>query len=251
MSETSTDKHYWAVVPAAGVGQRMASNTPKQYLSLLNKPIITHTLERLLGHEKISGVVVALGDHDEYWSDIHIDSEKPVIRVAGGDERCHSVLNALNELLELSKDENYPVQNNDWVLVHDAARPCLRHDDIDRLISKVEAHSDGGILALPVRDTMKRQHADQTIAQTVDREGLWHALTPQMFKLEQLQVAIDSAISSGSLITDEASAIERKGGKPLLVAGHEDNIKITRPADLKLAEMYLKAQQQAQQQAKE
>jgi len=241
VSAESNHKHYWAVVPAAGVGQRMASDTPKQYLSLLNKPIITYTLECLLSHPKITGVVVALGDHDAYWSDININNDKPVIRVSGGKERCHSVLNALNELMTMSKCDD-TVNTDDWVLVHDAARPCLRHEDIDQLITHVESHHDGGILALPVRDTMKRQNGAQEIAETVDREGLWHALTPQMFKLEKLHQAIDDAICSGCLITDEASAIEQKGGKPLLVEGSEDNIKITRPADLKLAEMYLKAQ---------
>lgn len=235
MSENSKSKKFWAVVPAAGVGQRMASQTPKQYLPLLNKPIIEHTLQRLLDHSAISGVVVALGDHDEYWSDVKLQSEKQVIRVDGGAERCHSVLNALNKLLQLADQD-------DWVLVHDAARPCLRHSDIDLLINRVEQQYIGGLLALPVRDTMKRQQDDQLVAETVDRKGLWHALTPQMFGLTQLRNAIADAIKTGSMITDESSAMELKGLQPLLVEGHEDNIKITRPADLKLAEMYLTAQ---------
>lgn len=242
MSENSQHKNYWAVVPAAGVGQRMASDTPKQYLSLLNKPIIEHTLERLLSHPKITGVVVALGDHDAYWADVNLDTGKPVIRVNGGQERCHSVLNALKKLKDMTKESSVPVEDADWVLVHDAARPCLRLEDIDKLITGCELHSSGGILALPVRDTMKRQRSDQSIAETVDRTGLWHALTPQMFILNELHDAIDDAINAEQLITDEASAMELKGLHPLLVEGHEDNIKITRPADLKLAEMYLRAQ---------
>lgn len=236
----NTQKKYWAIVPAAGVGSRMQSQTPKQYLPLLNKPIIEHSLQRLLDHPKISGLVVALGDHDAYWSDVNLKTVKPVIRVNGGEERCHSVLNALNELL--SENQKLDVNANDWVLVHDAARPCIRSGDIDLLISSLEVHEVGGLLALPVRDTMKRQNTTQHVSETVDRNGLWHALTPQMFPLEILRDAVHEAIESDSIITDESSAIERLGKKPLLVEGHEDNIKITRPVDLNLAEMYMKAQ---------
>jgi len=243
ISANKSLRNYWAVVPAAGVGKRMASNIPKQYLKLLNKTVVEHTLQRLLDHNKISGLVVALGDHDEYWSDVVLRTDKPVIRVKGGEERCHSVLNALNELSALSKiDQEIKVNESDWVLVHDAARPCLRNSDIDLLINSLDQHGVGGILAIPVRDTMKRQGSDQTVAKTVDRDGLWHALTPQMFPLEVLRNAIDTAIQSGFMITDESSAIENMGLRPLLVEGHEDNIKITRQPDLKLAEMYLKAQ---------
>lgn len=237
----NTQKNYWAIVPAAGIGSRMESHTPKQYLHLQNKPIIEHSLQRLLDHPKINGVVVALGDHDAYWADVQLNTDKPVIRVRGGKERCHSVLNALNELLS-SKNQSLGVNSNDWVLVHDAARPCIRHEDIDLLISRLDQHAIGGLLALPVRDTMKRQNRFQQVSETVDRNGLWHALTPQMFPLNILRDAIHEAIESDSMITDESSAIERTGKAPLLVEGHEDNIKITRPVDLNLAEMYMKAQ---------
>ena len=234
--------NYWAVVPAAGVGKRMASAVPKQYLKLLDKSVIEYSCQRLLDHEKITGLVIALGENDEYWSDVRLNTDKPVIRVNGGDERCHSVLNALHELSAMSDRNEHNVQQHDWVLVHDAARPCLRHNDIDVLINTLDSHAIGGLLALPVRDTMKRQSADQTVAETVDRNGLWHALTPQMFPLEMLRQAMSDAITSGFMITDESSAIEFMGLQPLLVEGHEDNIKITRQPDLKLAEMYLKAQ---------
>lgn len=237
----NSERNYWAIVPAAGVGSRMASQTPKQYLKLLNKPIIEHSLQRLLDHPKITGLVVALGDHDEYWSDVVLNTNKPVLRVNGGAERCHSVLNALNTLIE-SHEKNLNIKANDWVLVHDAARPCIRHQDIDSLIDSVDKHAVGGLLALPVRDTMKRQDSSRHVSETVDRNGLWHALTPQMFPLQILRDAIDDAVASDSLITDESSAIERTGSKPLLVEGHEDNIKITRPVDIKLAEMFMKAQ---------
>jgi len=236
-----SEKKYWAIIPAAGVGSRMKSQTPKQYLHLLNKPIIEHSLQRLLDHPEISGLVVALGDHDAYWTDVKLTTDKPVIRVNGGEERCHSVLNALNELL-MNENQELGVNATDWVLVHDAARPCVRHADIDLLISQLDQHDVGGLLALPVRDTMKRQNASQHVSETVDRNGLWHALTPQMFPLKILRDAIHDAIESDSMITDESSAIERLGKQPLLVEGHEDNIKVTRPVDLNLAEMYMKAQ---------
>jgi len=239
---TDDSLNYWAVVPAAGVGKRMGSDIPKQYLKLHDKAVIEHSCQRLLDHEKITGIVVALGSEDEYWADIQLQTSKPVIRVDGGEERCHSVLNALNELLRCCDDDSVNVQAHDWVLVHDAARPCLRNSDIDLLIEQLSNHAVGGILALPVRDTMKRQLTDQSIDQTVDRDGLWHALTPQMFTLEMLQQAMTDAIESGYMITDESSAIEYMGLNPLLVEGHEDNIKITRKPDLKLAEMYLRAQ---------
>ncbi len=234
--------NYWAVVPAAGVGKRMGSDVPKQYLQLLDKTVIEHSCQRLLNNENITGLVVALGKDDGYWDDINLETDKPVIRVDGGDERCHSVLNALTELSKLSEQSEYNIQQDDWILVHDAARPCLREGDINLLIERLNEHAVGGLLALPVRDTMKRQTDDQTVDETVDREGLWQAQTPQMFPLEMLRQAIDDAIKSDFLITDESSAIEYMGLNPLLVEGHEDNIKITRQPDLKLAEMYLKAQ---------
>lgn len=234
--------NYWAVVPAAGVGKRMGSNLPKQYLKLLDKTVIEHSCQRLLDNKNISGLVVALGEDDEYWADVKLNTDKPMIRVKGGEERCHSVLNALNELSKMAEQSEHNVQQHDWVLVHDAARPCLRDSDIELLIEKLNNHAVGGILALPVRDTIKRQTTDQTVGETVDREGLWQAQTPQMFPLETLRQAIDDAIQSDFLITDESSAIEYMGLNPLLVEGREDNIKITRKPDLNLAEMYLKAQ---------
>ena len=235
-------KKYWAVVPAAGVGKRMASAIPKQYLTLLDKTVLEHSCQRLLNHSKISGLVIALGDHDEYWSDVTLQTDKPVIRVEGGEERCHSVLNALNALSSQEQAEKLSVKETDWVLVHDAARPCLRHSDIDLLIEQSAINTTGALLALPVRDTMKRQGAEQTVSETVERSGLWHALTPQMFPLGLLRDAMQKAIESGFMITDESSAIENAGLHPVLVEGHEDNIKITRQPDLKLAELYLKAQ---------
>lgn len=241
---TTDSSNYWAVIPAAGVGKRMDSESPKQYLPLAGQIVLEHTLQRLLDHHRIAGVVIALGDHDAYWSQVCIESDKPVLMVSGGQERCDSVFNALDKLMSLSTNTANPhgVSVDDWVLVHDAARPCVRAGDIDRLINTVEGDRNGGLLALPVRDTMKRQGQHQQVSETVDRNGLWHALTPQLFQLKVLHQALIDAINAGVAITDESSAMEYAGYHPLLVEGHEDNIKITRPPDLKLAELYLNNQ---------
>ena len=174
------DHKIWAIVPAAGIGKRMQSSIPKQYLPLNGRPVLEHTLNRLLSNNNIDGLVIALQAGDGYWPDIKIDSEKPVLQASGGTERADSVLNALDVLFEQPTFD----QQNDWVLVHDAVRACIRTEDIDKLVTEVAADKNGGLLALPVRDTMKRQHSAQNlsaVASTVERENLWHALTPQYF----------------------------------------------------------------------
>ncbi len=227
---------YWAVVPAAGSGARMSSQVPKQYLALAGKTVIEQTLARLAAHPLIDGIVVALAPDDTRWQDLGITLDKPVLRVNGGGERCNSVLNALFELQKHA-------QPDDWILVHDGARPCVRLTDIDKLIAGLHGHPNGGLLAVPVRDTMKRADENSDVFETVDRKGLWHALTPQMFRLGELSAALSHAIDNGWLVTDEASAMELAGYKPHLVEGAADNIKITRPEDLVLAEFYLRQQQ--------
>ena len=222
----------WVVIPAAGIGKRMESDTPKQYLKLNNKTIIEQTLTLFDTHDAISEVVVAISEGDEYWASLNIELSKPLHIAKGGKERCDSVLNALMFL------EN-KAANDDWVLVHDAARPCLRHEDITLLLTTLAEHEVGGILAVPVRDTMKRSTADNAIKETVERENLWHALTPQMFRFSMLKNALESALCNSEAITDEASALELAGYQPLLVEGHADNIKITRPEDLVLASFFL------------
>jgi len=225
-------------VPAAGSGSRMGSRRPKQYLHLLGKPILQHTLERL-SFSRIAGIVICLAEEDPYWETLILP--RPVIRVGGGAERCHSVLNGLQVLRQRA-------QPNDWVLVHDAARPCVRQADIEKLMTQLAFHPVGGLLAVPVRDTMKRvalsapnSHQGKIeIVETINREGLWHALTPQMFRLETLYNALQSVLSSGELVTDDAQAIERLGLRPVLIEGHADNIKVTHPQDLNLAELYLR-----------
>ncbi len=224
---------YWAVIPAAGVGRRMKSATPKQYLPLAGKTVIEHTLIRLCGMARLDGAVVAITKGDPYWADLQPDcANKTLMVVDGGEERCHSVLNALRALSRVADSE-------DWVLVHDAARPCVSEVDLNALIDQASSHPVGGILAVPVRDTMKRAGLQGEIAHTEDRDGLWHALTPQMFRLGALTKALSGALSRGDLVTDDASAMELAGFRPLLVEGSADNIKITRPEDLGLAEFYI------------
>lgn len=238
MTKPTTSSHpsvkYWAVVPAAGIGARMAADRPKQYLPLAGKTVIEHSLDRLLSHPLIAGAVVVISSGDEYWPDLNYSHKKTVQLAPGGKERCDSVLNALQVLQQTASE-------NDWVLVHDAARPCVRTEDIDALIQQCKEHTVGGILAVPVKDTIKQSvgsGSSNNISTTVDRSLLWHAQTPQMFCLDMLRDALSQALADGASITDEASALEWAGHAPLLVEGHGDNIKITCPEDLPLAEFY-------------
>ncbi|WP_139685037.1 2-C-methyl-D-erythritol 4-phosphate cytidylyltransferase [Vibrio tasmaniensis] len=219
-----------AVVPAAGVGSRMKADRPKQYLKINGKTILEHTIEKLLSHPQVSKIVVAISDDDPYYPELALNQNPKVVRVSGGSERADSVLSALNCIAEQ--------QLSDWVMVHDAARPCVQLSDIDKLISGAMSHDVGAILAAPVRDTMKRGAQGQ-IEHTVERADLWHALTPQMFRAKPLWNALSEALQQGVSITDEASAFEWKGLSPALVAGRSDNFKITQPEDLALAEFYL------------
>ncbi|CDT58603.1 2-C-methyl-D-erythritol 4-phosphate cytidylyltransferase [Vibrio coralliirubri] len=219
-----------AVVPAAGVGSRMKADRPKQYLKIHGKTILEHTVEKLLSHPQVAQIVVAISDDDPYYPELALNLNPKVIRVSGGSERADSVLSALNYIAEQ--------QLSDWVMVHDAARPCVQLSDIDKLISGAMSHDVGAILAAPVRDTMKRGAQGQ-IEHTVERADLWHALTPQMFRAKPLWNALSEALQQGASITDEASAFEWKGLSPALVAGRSDNFKITQPEDLALAEFYL------------
>ncbi len=236
----NSPSNYWAVVPAAGIGSRMQAAVPKQYLKLAGRCVIEHTLARLCAHPAIEAVVVSLSATDEWWQGLDTNCfDKPIITVEGGAERCHSVLNGLAAL-------SGRAGSDDWVLVHDAARPCLRLEDIDRLIEQLSTHSAGGLLGLPVADTMKRTDVGGEVVDTVSRDGLWRALTPQMFRLQALKQALECALEDGYLVTDEASAMEYAGHRPLMVEGFADNIKITRPQDLALAALYLQQQERAQ-----
>jgi len=230
-----TDPAVWAVVPAAGVGRRMGSRIPKQYLQLQGRMVIDHTLERLLLHPSVGALYLALGPDDGWWADSEFSTHPGLVRVDGGRERCYSVCNALSRLAQRARPA-------DWVLVHDAARPCVRRADIDRLIERLDGHAVGGLLGMPVRDTMKRSDPQGRVLQTVERDHLWHAYTPQMFRFGVLFDALQGALDADVLVTDEASAVEWAGQHPLMVEGHADNLKITRPEDLRLAAYYLEQQ---------
>ncbi len=232
----SSTARYWAVIPAAGVGSRMQADIPKQYLQVLDKTILEHTLEQFCNHPSIEAVVVVISKDDPYWPTLDIKEHPKIKTTEGGSERCHSVLNGLVSLQQFA-------DSNDWVMVHDAARPCLFRNDIDKLIHQIADHPVGGILATPVRDTMKRSNQEHEITETVSRESLWHAMTPQVFRLKSLLMALKSAIDGGILVTDDAQAIELTGVKPLLISGPLYNIKITHMGDLSIAEHYLKSQE--------
>ncbi len=225
---------YWGLMPAAGVGSRMGGAIPKQYLRLHAKAVIDHSLERLLA-APVERVAVALSTNDAWWPQTAHAADPRVLRAPGGAERCHSVLNGLRTLADLARAD-------DWVLVHDAARPCVRTADIRTLLTRIADHPTGGLLGKPVHDTMKRADADGRITATIDRQDLWHAFTPQVFRYQALRDALTAAIEGGQTVTDEASAMEHAGYAPLLVEGAPDNLKITRPQDLALAGFFLQSQ---------
>lgn len=228
----ATAGNIWAVLPAAGRGTRFGGGIPKQYLDVAGRPLIAHALEALLAHPLVCGAVVALSADDERWPGWTSLHGKPVLRCVGGGERADSVLAALRALPAAATGDSL-------VLVHDAARPNLRGEDLDRLIAAAQGHADGALLAAPVRDTLKRADGRLRIASTEPREGLWRALTPQAFRRAALTAALESAHDAGVVVTDEAMAMERMGANPLLVEGREDNLKITTPADLALARYLL------------
>ncbi|WP_372871758.1 2-C-methyl-D-erythritol 4-phosphate cytidylyltransferase [Shewanella sp.] len=236
MTQTSTViPDLVAIVPAAGIGRRMGATIPKQYLPLLGKPILAHTLDALLSHPSVVRVIVALSADDIWFDSLDAAHHPKLTRVLGGKERADSVLAALNVIADDSKA---------LALVHDAARPCLTHSDIDALLSSCDRFPQGAILAMPVRDTMKRAAKDGCIDTTVCRDALWHALTPQLFPAASLKLNLKQALEAGVAVTDEASAMEWAGVHPGLVSGRADNIKVTHPDDLQLAGLFLQAQQQ-------
>lgn len=217
-----------AIVPAAGIGCRMESQLPKQYLKIGAMTILEHTLQKLLTHSKISEVVVVINKEDKLFSTLDVASKVKV--TYGGKTRADSVLAGLNLVAE-----------NKWALVHDAARPCVTHQDITKLINRVLQEDKGGILAMPLSDTIKQADTNNpdTINHSVDRTYLWGAATPQLFNAGELKACLNRALNNHVAITDEASAIEYCGGHPLLIECRRDNIKITCPEDLNLARYYL------------
>jgi len=257
INNSALQRSLWVVVPAAGVGARMKTDRPKQYLVLHpddagnGHSVIHQTLLTLSKVPCVKGIVVALGRDDGYWADEDLsDCLVPIKTVVGGVERHDSVLAGLDYIATEAAD----VELQDWVMVHDAARPCVRVSDIETLFNQVnsvdarEANVAGGLLGLPVTDTMKRISIagdSVNVTETIDRQQLWRAFTPQMFRLDVLRDAIRSGVETGVSITDEASAIEHQGLQPVMVESHSDNIKITRPDDLALAAYYLASQNEA------
>lgn len=222
----------FAVVPAAGRGRRMAAEVPKQYLALGDKPVLQHTLERLLRFEKIERLVVVLAKGDPFWPKLPIARHPKIITAQGGQERADSVLAGLLKLAD-------EAEGGDWVLVHDAARPLVEPADIERLWQAVQGEENGALLALPVADTLKEVEGGR-VARTLDRNRIWRAQTPQLFRYGLLRQALEGALAVGRTVTDEASAIEWLGKWPKIVEGSERNLKITRPEDLELAALFSK-----------
>lgn len=235
LDNSSKQPRYWIIVPAAGVGARMGAGIPKQYLTIDGKTVLEYTLERLLQVPQLAGIYLALAQDDVHWPSLALAKQNRIKVIAGGHERCDSVLNGLQAL-------HNEADKNDWVLVHDAARPCVMIESIITLIEQLKAHSVGGILGVPVSDTLKRVDQSQAIQHTVDRSVLWQAQTPQMFRYGLLRDCLLQALAEGNTITDEASAIEACGYQPLMVQGRSDNIKITRPEDLAIAKLILQQQ---------
>jgi len=224
---------FWAVVPAAGVGKRMQADKPKQYLPLNDKTVLEQTLLRLIEADVFSAIAVAISVEDPYWPNLKLSKHKKIITATGGCERADSVLSALKSLGNQASDD-------DWVLVHDAARPCITATDIHFLIDELRDDEVGGILALSSHDTLKNVNTDR-ITETINRSKVWRALTPQMFRYGMLKQALEKAEGNPD-ITDEASALEIQGLQPKIVEGRPDNIKITRPEDLALAQFYMEQQ---------
>jgi len=227
---------YFALVPAAGAGSRMGANTPKQYLEIAGRPLLYYALRALARETRIERIFVVVATGEVAFAQACVELlrglEGREVRVlpCGGDTRAASVYNGLSALAgEIAPD--------DWVLVHDAARPCLTAGALTRLIDRLAEDAAGGLLAIPLADTLKRADSEQRVALTQPRAGLWQAQTPQMFRYATLTEALRR--SGFEDVTDEASAVERMGLKPLLVAGEARNLKVTYPEDLELARLIL------------
>jgi len=223
---------YWVVIPAAGIGKRMGSDIPKQYVSVRGKTVIEHTIDNFISRKEIQNICISISESDNYWSTLPISKNKKIITTVGGNERYESVYNGLRALQDKANDD-------DWVLVHDAVRPCLKKSIIDRLITDISSHDVGGILALPCFETMKRVNNSNEVEETINRETIWRAQTPQVFKYQKLLLAIEKVINENIFITDEAMAMELSNHKPIVILGDENNIKITHKTDLKYLELFL------------
>ena len=236
MSQLKHQPHpkLWVILPAAGSGSRFSKTELKQYQMIQERTVLEHTVARL-NQLPLRGYVLAIGEQDNVAKTLPFSSLEKAHFCLGGAERVNSVLNALTYLSQIASE-------NDWVLVHDAARPCVSQDCLQQLVNTAITNDQAAILAIPVRDTLKRVVTNFDIEETVDRSMLWQAQTPQMAKLGVLNRAIQQALKDGATITDEASALEHIGEPVSVVQGRSDNIKITYPDDLELARLILQAQ---------
>ena len=224
-----------ALIPAAGRSVRFGGTTLKQYAHVMGQPVIAHSIEALKRHPAVVSLTVALAPDDGIYDELVAPRYPDVFTATGGDSRARTVLNGLAAILQRNP-------SSEWVLVHDAARPCLPIAALRRLLQLGLATDHGAILAVPVSDTLKRANDQGTIESTVDRSRFWAAQTPQLFRTRELASNLEAALAAGESPTDDAAALERAGMHPLLVEGPRSNIKITGPEDLALAEFILQRQ---------
>lgn len=224
---------FHVLIPAAGCGSRMAVDMPKQYLNLLGQSILAHTVQLFTQSHQIASVHVVVSAHDTHWQHLGLTLDSRVqVYQQGGETRAHTVLNGLKCMAA-------QVAQDDWVLVHDAARPGLTLALLHQLIESLQDDAVGGLLALPLADTLKRANHEACVVETISRESLWQAQTPQMFRYGILRKALE-AMGEES-VTDEAQAVERLGYAPRLILGERNNLKVTFPEDLEMATMILQA----------
>lgn len=225
----------WAIIPAGGIGERMGCEIPKQYLKIHGVPILHHTISRICECPDVDGVAIGISEDDRYWVSESFENLKIVGTYQGGVLRSDTVLNGMKYLHSVTE-----VAPDDWVLVHDAVRPCILQQDLKNLIRCANKNMKGAVLGGKLIDTLKAVNEVDAIQKTMDRERCWRAFTPQMFPIDVLMKAMETAIGSGQQLTDESMAMERLGVYPQLIEGHSSNIKITTPLDIELMEMLLK-----------
>ncbi len=222
-----SDIPFWLVIPAAGIGQRTGNDLPKQYQMLAGKTVLEHTLNAFLPLTGLQGIIIALHPDDQHFAGLALN-DKRIDTVTGGKERADSVLNALHSLTDR-------ITPDSWVLVHDAARPCVKTGEVASMLQALDGEEVGGIMAVPASDTIKRVAENGEILGTEVRDSLWHAQTPQMFRHGLLRESLQRALDENVAVTDEASALESQGYQPKVFQGKRSNIKITLPEDFAIA----------------
>jgi len=232
-NQSEPSRKIWAIIPAAGIGSRMEAGIPKQYIKIGDQSLIEMTLEVILSFVPISGVQVCISTDDKEWQTLGIEHEKLLATTLGGETRADSVLAGLAALAALAHAD-------DWVMVHDAARPCISHTALNRFVEQLREHPVGGLMAMPVADTLKQADADNHVSQTLSREKVWQAQTPQMFRFQTLREALLEAKAKKLLVTDESSAMEMAGHQVALITGERANIKVTYPGDERWVQSYRK-----------